>query len=1018
MSLASTSIRRPVLTVVMSVFILLLGVIGLFQVGVREYPSVDPAVINVTTLYKGASAEVVSNQITEILEQSINGIDGIRSLTSSSLNERSNIAVEFDLGIDLERAANDVRDRVSRIQKSLPVDADPPTVSKADANAMAIIRFSLWSPKRSLLELSDLATHAQDLLQTISGVSEVRILGEQKYSIHVRMDPTKLAAFGLTPSDVQTALSNANVNLPSGQLEGNSVALSIQSRTGLSTPEEFARVIVRQGAGRVVRVEDVARVDLAAENERTLFRSGTTPTIGVFINSQPGANQIDIVDQALKRIEELKRDLPPDVQLELLADNTRFVRNSLKEVQETIWIAFALVVLVIFAFLRDWRSTLIPVLAIPISLVGVFFLVWLLGFSVNVLTLLGIVLAIGLVVDDAIVVLENIYAKIESGLSPRKAALEGVEEIFFAVVSTTVVLVAVFTPLLFMPGFTGRLFREFGFVIGGSVLISGFIALTLVGMLSSRLLHAHSETRLHRLTEPFFDALTNGYARVLAVSTRRPWIAFPILLVAFLAMFVAFQNLPREIAPLDDRSSLSVQVFTHEGASFGYTDAVMRRVSDIASREVPEAASNMTMTSSTFNGVVNNGFTILTLVPPDRRERSQQAIAQALSAKLSAFPGIRAFVTQDQTISTSGQGSSLPVQIVLESSSLDSLRRVLPLFVDKAQADPVFSVVDVNLKFTKPQLDVSVDRDRLQSVGVTPLELASTLQLAYGGMRYGYFQKNGKQYQVIGEVDSSRAASPRAFEDLYVRGAGGKLLSVAGLVDLSESDVPPQLYHTNRFLSATVSAGLAPGHSLGEGVDHMRAIAASTLNPSFHTELAGTSRDFAESSNSLLQIFLLALVIVYLILAAQFESFRDPLVIMLTVPLALAGALLGLWATGNTLNLFSEIGLVMLIGLVTKNGILIVEFANQRREAGLSTREAVVAAAAARLRPILMTTLCAILGILPIALSLGASSKARAPMGVAVVGGLSTALVLTLVVVPSMYLLLAPKHLSSEEDRE
>jgi len=1016
MSLSSVSIKRPVFTIVLSLFILLMGGIGLAQLGVREYPSVDPAVINVTTSYKGASAEVVSSQITEILEQSINGIDGIRALTSKSLNERSSIAVEFSLGTDLERAANDVRDRVSRVQKNLPSGADLPTVAKADANSTPIMRFTLRSEKRNLLELNEFAVRGQDLMQTIPGVAEVRIWGERKYAIHVRFDPAKLAAFGLTIPDVQKALAAANVALPAGQLEGASVSLAIQARTGLSSPEEFARVIVRQSDGRVVRLGDVARVDLSSENERTLLRSKGIPTVGLAVMAQPGSNQIEIADEALRRADQLRRDFPKDVQLDLNADNTRFVRSSLKEVEETIAIAFALVVLVIFLFLRDWRSTLIPVLTIPISLIGVFFLVWMLGFSINVLTLLGVVLAIGLVVDDAIVVLENIHTKIESGLPPRKAAIEGVEEIFFAVVSTTVVLCAVFMPLLFLSGFTGRLFREFGFVIGGSVLISGFVALTLVGMLSSRMLKAHQETWLHRVTEPFFTAMTAGYGRLLAWTTRRAWIAIPILAGALVAMVLAFRATPQEIAPMDDRSTMSVRVTTHEGATFGYTDGVMRRIDALIKEAVPEAVGALVLTSPGQSGQVNAGQANLTLSEPRLRKRSQQEIAQELTKKLGQIPGVKAFVTQDPTISTSTQGANLPVQIILKHQELDSLQRALPRFMEKVQADPVFAVSDVDLKFTKPQLDLSVDRDRLQAMGVTPYDLANTLQLAYGSLRFGYYERAGRQYQIIGEMDSANAASPKALESLYLRNATGQFLSVAGLVELKEKAVPPQLFRTNRFLSATVSAGLAPGRSLGEGVEHMQAIAHEVLGESFRTELAGSSRDFAESSSSLLQVFLLALLIVYLILAAQFESFRDPFVIMLTVPLALAGALVSLWITGNTINLFSQIGLVMLIGLVTKNGILIVEFSNQRREAGLGVVEAVCEAAQARLRPILMTTLCTILGILPIALSLGASSKARAPMGVAVVGGLSCALLLTLVVVPAMYVMIAPRRLSSQEE--
>ena len=1005
MSLATVSIRRPVLTWVLSAFIVLLGAIGLSQLGVREYPAIDPPLITVVATYTGASAEVIENQVTEPLEQSLNGIDGIRTIVSSSSEGQVTIEVEFLLGTDLERAANDVRDRVSRAQRSLPAAVLPPVVSKADANADPILLLSVASRTRNLLDLSAQATLIQEKLQTVPGVAEVDLWGERKYAMRLDFDPSKMNALGVTLQDVDTAEGDENAELPAGSIEGRIASVTMLSRTGLHSVDDFRNMIVRARSGKVVRVSDIANVRLGAENERTLLRSDGKPVIGLAILPQPGANQIAIADEVGSRLDKMKADLPPDLTVKPAFDNTRFVRTALSEVRETLVIAFLLVVAVIFLFLRDWRTTLIPVLAVPISLVGVFFLAWILGYSINVLTLLGIVLAIGLVVDDAIVVLENVYAKIEQGLGPIEAAMAGLEEIFAAVVSTTLVLAAVFTPMLFLQGFTGRLFREFGVVIGGSVLISGFVALTLSGMLSSRLLRKQGEGNwFHGATEPFFLGMTSGYRSILVRFLERRWIAVAILVGAVSTIAICWKILPVELAPLEDRSSIQVQVTGQEGATFGYMDRWMRRLDSAIQVEVPELENRLSLTGSDPSAV-NTGTATLTLNSPRDRSRSQQEIADDVQDIAARLGGSQALVIQDPSIRSTTR-TELPLQFVIQASDLDSLQLRLPDFLAAARADSTCSVVNVDLKFTKPQLDVTVDRDRLRDLGVTPLVLAQTLQWALSEQYWDYFQQGDRQYEIIGELDSLHRARPDALQQLSVRSTTGALIPVTSLYQAVERPVPPMIPRYNRWFSATVSADLSRGHTLGEGVQRMREIASRTLTPSFHTTLAGSSRDLEESSGSLVQIFLLSLLIVYLILAAQFESFREPLVILFTVPLALGGAMLSLALFGCSMNLFSEIGLVMLVGLVTKNGILIVEFAGQRRESGLPPLEAVIDAASARLRPILMTTLCTILGTLPIALALGAGSESRKPMGIAVIGGLSVALCLTLFVVPAMYVMI------------
>jgi len=1008
LSIASTSVRRPVLTLVLSAFIVLFGLIGLKQVGVREYPAIDPPIINVRTIYTGANAEIIANQITEPLESAINGIDGIRAITSTSRDEQSNITVEFNLGANLERAANDVRDKVSRAQRLLPEEADGSVVAKADANATPILVLSLGSNSMGLLELTDLGERVQERLQTVEGVAEIGMWGAKKYAMRIYIDPVKMAGYGLTLNIIRSALDRENAELPAGQLEGSAAIVTLRSSSKLVSEEDFRKVILSNDANKYVRLGDVADVVLAAENEKNTLRMNGRPMISLPVVAQPGADQIKIADEVLKRVEEIRKDMPEGVIIQTTFDNTHFVRMALNEVEETIVIAFLLVVAVIFLFLRDFRTTFIPMITVPISLIGVFFIIWILDFSINILTLLGVVLAIGIVVDDAIVVLENIYSKIEKGLEPKEAADKGVNEIFSAVISTTLVLCAVFTPLLFMQGFTGRLFREFAIVIGGSVLISAFVALTLGSMLSSRILRHGKHNRFYVATEPFFNSLSANYSRFLNRALRHPTLSIPVILVCGGIAVLAFTKMPSELAPLEDRSRVTVQITAHEGAPFSYMNDKMKFIEMLVRENVPEIDRVLVQTSPGFAGAANNGNVQIMLVQPIKRKRSQQQIANDLRKILSKVEGVRVSIQQQQTIQV-GARSGLPVQVVVQASELDSLKKRLPDLMDKIGSSRLLTMSDVNLKFTKPQLNVEMDRDFLRASGVAPKEVAQALQLAYSGLRYGYFLKDGKQYQIIGEIDARNKNEPASLQALYIKNSTDNLVSLDQVVTLKEQAVPPQIYRYNRYVSATISASPAEGVALGDAIAEMHGIIKKELGDNFRTELAGTSRDFMEASGSLAMVFGLALLIVYMLLAAQFESFRHPFTIMLTVPLALFGALVALFIGGHTINIFSQIGLVMLVGLVTKNGILIVEFANQRHAVGLSLKEAVADAAGARLRPILMTSLATVCGFMPIALALGAGAESRVPMGVAVIGGILVSMVFSLLIVPAAYLLVSKK---------
>jgi len=1013
MNISSLSINRPVLATVISIFLVLFGVIGFTYLGVREYPSVDPPVITVTTNYVGANADIIEKQITEILEESINGIAGITSLTSVSSDGRSTVTVEFDLDMDLEAAANDVRDRVSQAVRNLPTDADPPIVVKSNADSNPILSMTMQSDQRSMLELSEIANNNfKERLQTIPGVSEIRIWGEKKYSMKLQLDPVKMAGYRITPSDVRSALDRENVELPSGRIEGYRTELTIRTMGRLETPEQFNNLILRDENGVVVRLRDVGRAELQPENERSLLRgNGAVPQVGIAVTPQPGSNYIAIADEFYKRFDQIKKDLPDDLRFTLAMDTTVGIRKAISEVEETIAISFALVVLIIFIFLRDWRTTLIPVLAIPISLIGAFFIMYIAGFSINILTLLAVLLATGIVVDDAIVVLENIYSKIERGMDPIQAGHEGSKEITFAIISITITLMAVFLPVIFLSGLTGRLFREFGIVVAGAVLISAIVSLTLTPMLSAHWLkHKPRQSRFFEVTERWFNNMTTGYNRSLQRFMKVRWVSWVILVVSLVATVLIGMQLPSELAPMEDKSRFMVQSTAPEGTSFEVMNDYLTDVINLVDT-LPERQALISVTAPGFGtaSATNNGFVRVTLVEPEKRTRTQDEIAKSIMAELPKLNMARSMVIQEPTIGGS-RFTRLPVEFVIQAPTFEKLREVIPKFMEKVATDKTFRVSDLNLKFNKPELNVEIDRDRARALGVNMRDIAETLQLYFSGQRYGYFIFKGKQYQVIGQATRADRDAPVDLSTAFVRNTNGDLIQLDNLVRMSDRSTPPQLFRFNRYVSATVSADPNEGFTIGDGITAMDRIANEVLDDTFSTSLSGVSREFAESSSSMGFAFGLAFLLVFLILAAQFESWIDPIVVISTVLVAGVGAVLSLWIFGHSLNIFSNIGIIVLIGLVTKNGILIVEFANQRKEQGLRKLDAVVDAATQRLRPILMTTLAMVLGALPIALGIGAAAKSRIPMGIVIIGGLLFSLVLTLYMVPGLYSYMSREH--------
>ena len=997
MNISELSIRRPVLATVMTVIILLFGVIGYFYLGVREYPSVDNPIISVQCSYAEANADVIENQITEPREQNINGIPGIRSLTSVSQQGSSRITVEFDLSVDLETAANDVRDKVSRAQRYLPRDCDPPTVSKADADASPILMVALQSEKRPLLELSEIADlTVKEQLQTIPDVSSVSIWGEKKYSMRLWLDPIKMAGYGITPMDVKNAVDNENVELPSGSIEGNTIELEIRTMGLMNTAKMFDDLIIKHEGNQIIRFSDIGRAELGAADIKSYMKMNGVPMVGVVVIPQPGANHIDIADAVYERMEKMKKDLPDDVHYSYGFDNTKFIRASISEVEKTVYEAFVLVIIIIFLFLRDWRVTLIPCIVIPVSLIGSFFVMYLMGFSINVLTMLAVVLAVGLVVDDAIVMTENIYIRIERGMPPMQAGIEGAKEIFFAVVSTTITLVAVFFPIVFMEGTTGRLFREFSMVISGSIIISAFAALTFTPMLATKMLKQQKrKNAFYRMTEPFFDGMNNAYSRSLDFVLRhRVWV-IPVMAVMIGLIFFLWGKIPSEMAPLEDRSMITINTRGADGVTYEYLRDYTEDINQVVDSIVPDAQAVVARVSD------GSGNIQVMLKDMAERDYTQMEVAEKLSRAVQKKTKARAFVQQQSSFG--GRRSKMPIQYVLQATNIEKLEKVLPEFMEKVYENPTFQMADVDLKFSKPEARIHINRDKANVMDVSTRDLAETLQYGLSGQRMGYFYMNGKQYEILGEINRQQRNKPADLRSIYLRSSDGRMIQMDNLIELEYSTAPSKLYRYNRFVSATISAGLADGKTIGEGLDEMDKIAADVLDDTFRTSLAGDSKDFRESASSLMFAFILALVLIYLILAAQFESFKDPMVIMLTVPLAITGALIFMYFGDITMNIFSQIGIIMLIGLVAKNGILIVEFANQKQHGGIDKMQAVREAALQRLRPILMTSAATVLGLVPLAFATGEGCNQRIAMGVAVVGGMLVSTFLTMYVVPAVY---------------
>ncbi|MGZ8549878.1 MAG: efflux RND transporter permease subunit [Chitinophagaceae bacterium] len=1022
MNISELSLRRPILAVVMSVIIIVFGLIGFKFLGIRDYPAIDPPNISVSTSYAGANADIIETQITEPLEEAINGIAGIKNITSSSSNGTSRINVEFNLDINLEAAANDVRDKVSRALRSLPPDLEaPPVVSKADASSDAILSMTVQSNTRNQLQITEYANNVLvERLQTIPGVSGIQIWGEKRYAMRIWIDPAKLTGFGLTAGDVQAALIRENVELPSGKISGNATELTVRTFGRLNTEEDFNNVNIINVNGADVKVKDIADVVLGPENEESALKESAIPMIALAIVPQPGSNYVEISDEFYKRLEDIKAEVPEDIKINIALDQTKFIKKSISEVEETLVIAIILVVLIIYLFFRDWLIALRPLIDIPVSLIGAFFIMYLMGYTINVLSLLAIVLATGLVVDDGIVVTENIYKRMEKGMGKWQAAKEGSKEIYFAVIATSITLAVVFLPIIFLQGFVGSLFREFGIVVAGAVLISAFVSLTLTPVLnvylSKKNIHKHSW--FYNKTEPFFRGMENGYQKLLTKFIKVRWVSFIIIAACGLIIFLIGGNLQSELAPMEDRSQFRLQLTAPEGTSFDAMDKYVDRVSNLMIDSIPEKQTVLSVTSPGFSGSgnANTGFVRVTLVDPKDRNRSQKEIVNMVNRNLPKYNEGRAFAIEEQTISVNRRGGQ-PVSFVLQNNNFSKLTEILPKFLEEANKSTILQQVDADLKFNKPELRVQIDRLKASELGVSVSDISETLQLAYSNRRLGYFTKDGKQYQVMGQVARSNRDDPDDLKVLFVRNKRNEMISMDNLVKVEESNTPPTIYHFNRYKSATVSAGFAPGKTIGDGIKEMQAIADKLLDESFSTSLSGSSRDFQESSSNTSFAFLLALGLIFLILAAQFESFIDPLIIMITVPLAIAGAVLTLWLLGHTLNIFSQIGMIMLIGLVTKNGILIVEFANQNRLNGMKKTEAVIFSATQRLRPILMTSLAMSLGALPLALSLGAAATSRIPLGVVIVGGILFSLVLTLFVLPAMYTYMSSTKKKSEMDK-
>ena len=1011
MQLPEICIRRPVFATVMSLMIVLVGAIAFTRLTVREYPKIDTPVVSVRTVYKGASAQVIESQITVPIEDSISGIEGVRTVKSVSREEVSQITVEFVPERNVDAAANDVRDRVARVRAVLPEAADDSVVSKIEADAQAIMWLAFNSERHGTLELSDYADrYIADRLKTLPGVASVIIGGNRRYAMRIWLDRDRLAAYALTPQDVENALRRQNVELPAGRIESSQREFTVLAEADFRTAEQFNAMIVTQASGYPVRLRDVGVARLGALDERSIIRVNGNPAVGLGIVKQSTANTLSVAQEVKGELTRLQRDLPQGMKLQVAFDSSIFIERSIDAVYKTMLEAVALVVAVIFVFLRSFRSTLIPFVTIPVSLVGSFLFLYLLGFSINVLTLLGVVLAIGLVVDDAIVVLENCHRHLEMGKPPAQAAADGSREIAFAVVAMSLTLTAVFAPVAFVPGNTGKLFAEFALTVASAVAVSGFVALTLTPMMCAKVLKAH-ETHggLYLMMERFFHAMTNAYRRSVSAVLRWWWVMVLLFVAVMVACVALTLKMKQELSPLEDRGFFLSLILAPEGASMDYTDANVREVERIYA-DVPELRTTFAVVAPGLErpSPVNTGVTFSQLKLWDERKRKAHEITASLAPSLFALPGVMAFPINPPSLGQSFRNP--PLQFVVQANSYEELDEMVNKLLAKARESRAIANPDSDLRLNKPQLSVDIDREKASAVGVDVETIGRTLETLLGGRQVTRFKREGKQYDVMVQLEAKDRNRPADLTAIYVRARDGTLVQLSNLVRVNETVAAKELNHFNRQRAAIISANIAPGYTLGEALDFMDRAAAEVLASSARTELDGVSREFRESGASLVFAFALALVFIYLMLSAQFESFVSPFVIILTVPLAALGALLALLLVGGTLNVYSKVGLVMLIGLITKHGILIVEFANQLRERGMARTEAVVEAATLRLRPILMTTGAMVLGAVPLALATGAGAEARQQIGWVIVGGLTVGTLFTLYVIPTAYMLLARQY--------
>ena len=1009
MQVSDLFIRRPVFAVVVSLLLIVGGLASLMNLPVREYPQVDRPVVSVSTVYRGASNEVIESRVTEIVEGAVAGIEGIRQITSQSQNDRSSVSIEFEVSRDPEAATSDVRDAVSRITGRLPDGADTPVVRKVDANASAIMWIGVTSTTLDALELSDFLKRVYvDRLSTVPGVANVNLSGERRFAMRVWVDRPALAARGLTVQDLETAIKRQNVELPGGRIESSQREFTVKTDSRLATPEQFRQVIVSSKNGYLVRLGEVAQVEVGPEDTRFEFYQSGETAIGMGVVRQSTANTLAVVDGVRKELEELKDSLPPGTTAEISYDESQFIRASINGVLRTLIEGVALVILVILVFLRDWRSTIVAMVAIPVSIIAACMVMAFFGASINVLTLLAVVLAIGIVVDDAIVEIENVHRRIEEGQPPLLAAFDGAREIGFAVIATTATLMAVFVPLAFMTGNTGKLFREFGITLAASIFFSGVVARTLTPMMCSKLMvPAHG--RIQRMTEPLFEKMNNGYRWLLSQALKIPVVILFIGFLVSLSAYGLFQSLPKEFAPTEDRGAIIVRIQAPEGASLDYT---RDRVKEIERAILP--LQEQGLVGSTLSQVapgfarpspVNEGLVIVRLVPWEQRNQSQQDIVRQLTPKVSNFPGARVSVVNPPAFGGAG-GFGQPIQFVLGGPDYETLRGWRDTVMQKAQETGKFVNLDSNYRESQPDIRVQIDRQRAADLGVSVEDIGRTLQLMFGETEVSTFVSRGDEYPVIMRARAEDRATPNDLTNTFIRAANGELVPLSSFVTLTESAAPQALNRFDRLRSITIQSSLAPGISIGEGLETLQQIVRENLPPEVRIGYTGQSRDFLDSTNAIYVTFAMALLVVFLVLAAQFESWINPLIIMLTVPLAVTGGLAALWLTGQSLNIYSQIGMILLVGLMTKNGILIVEFANQLRERGLSVHEAVIQSSVQRLRPILMTSIAMIGGAIPLAWSTGAGAEARNAIGSVIVGGVSLSTILTMLVVPSLYLLI------------